>query len=169
MILAVVIMLGLFALLALFIVGTIIYENTSTKRFIAELKKEQEERKRKLDSAIERLTNALKSICNQLGIPLTYHDDLDTAAGRIVYHSNGFGRLILDGARIEILNKYEQEPYVLAHELGHYMALKQNADGSEESADKQALILCKSILTEEEQKIMEIGLQCHFEHYMKGE
>ena len=69
---------------------------------------------------------------------------------------------MLDNAKIQLLAKYENEPYVLAHELGHYLAIKQREDDTEEGADKEALILCKSILTQEEQELMEIGLRCHF-------
>jgi hypothetical protein len=123
--------------------------------------------RKKEDVAQNRLTNVLKNLCNNLNIPLTYHDDLGDSAGQILYHSNKSGRLILDDARIQILKKHENEPYVLAHELGHYMAIKQQQDRSEESADREALLLCKSILTQEEQSLMEIGLHCHFEYNAK--
>lgn len=116
----------------------------------------------KEEAAIKRLVFSLKSMCDQLNIPLTYHDDLGTAAGKIVYHSNGAGQFLLDDAAIMILNACKNEPWVLAHELGHYMALKHN-DRTEKSADAQALILCKSILTQKEQKLLDISLRCYFE------
>lgn len=120
--------------------------------------------KEKRDVIKHRLTLALKRLCAQLNIPLSYHDDLGVSAGRILYYENGLGRLVLDNTRIEVLTKYEDEPWVLAHEIGHYMALKQRGDSTERAADNEALVLCKSILTQEEQKLMEISLRCFFEH-----
>jgi Zn-dependent peptidase ImmA (M78 family) len=87
---------------------------------------------------------------------------LDIAAGKIVYKSID-GRLIVDEAKIQILNKYKDEPYVLAHELGHYMAIKQRGDDTEEGADAEALNICKAILTPEEQNYMANELLIFFE------
>ena len=108
-----------------------------------------------------RLTESLKTLCTQLGIELSYHEELGTAAGRILYHSMN-GRLFVDDAKIEILKKYENEPYVLAHELGHYMAIKQRQDNSERGADDEADKLCRLILNKREQELLSIGLKCHF-------
>lgn len=109
-----------------------------------------------------RLTQSLRSICELLNIPLTYHEQLGDAAGKIVYHHNSLDRLILDHAYIEIINECKERPYVLAHEIGHYMAIKQRNDVTEEGADKEALVLCKSILTQEEQDILDISLNVYF-------
>lgn len=108
-----------------------------------------------------RLTESLKTLCTQLGIELSYHEELGTAAGRILYHSRN-GRLFVDDAKIEILEKYKNEPYVLAHELGHYMAIKQMQDDSERGADREADKLCRLILNKMEQDLLSIGLACHF-------
>ena len=122
-----------------------------------EIKQEHKER-----NAIEnRLTESLKTLCAQLGIGLSYHKELGTAAGRILYHSRN-GRLFVDDARIEILEKYENDPYVLAHELGHYMAIKQRQDNSEEGADSEAEKLCRLILNQQEQELLKIALHCYF-------
>ena len=75
---------------------------------------EQEHKERIV--AESRLTESLKALCTQLGIGLSYHEKLGTAAGRILYHSMN-GRLFVDDAKIEILEKYKDEPYVLAHDL----------------------------------------------------
>lgn len=120
---------------------------------------EQEHKER---IAVEhRLTESLKTLCTQLGIDLSYHKELGTAAGRILYHSMN-GRLFVDDAKIEILEKYRNEPYTLAHELGHYMAIKQRQDNSERGADNEAEKLCRLILNEYEQKLISIGLKCYF-------
>lgn len=116
----------------------------------------------KLKKATEaRLNSALKSLCFQLKIPLSYHNELGEAAGRILYHSQQ-GRLLLDKASIEIMKQKEDRPYVLAHELGHYMAIRQREDTSEQGADMEAYTLCCSILTKEEQDLLAIALKCHF-------
>lgn len=109
----------------------------------------------------QRLTESLKSLCNQLGIELTYHKELGTAAGKILYHEQN-GRLLVDEARIQILEKYQDEPWTLAHELGHYMSIKSQQDSSEEFADKEADKLCRSILTKKEQELLSIPLRCYF-------
>ena len=120
---------------------------------------EQEHKERIV--AESRLTESLKTLCTQLGICLSYHEKLGTAAGRILYHSMN-GRLFVDDAKIEILEKYKDEPYVLAHELGHYMAIKQRQDNSERGADDEADKLCRLILNKKEQELLSIGLKCHF-------
>lgn len=120
---------------------------------------EQEHKER--DAIENRLTESLKTLCAQLGIDLSYHKELGDAAGRILYYKKA-GRLFVDDARIEILEKYKDEPYTLAHELGHYMAIKQRQDNSERGADNEADKLCRSILNEREQKLLSISLRCYF-------
>ena len=124
---------------------------------------EQEHKER--DAVEKPLTTSLKTLCAQLGIDLSYHKELGDAAGRILYHSMN-GRLFVDDARIEILEKYKDEPYTLAHELGHYMAIKQRQDSSEEGADTEADKLCRLILNDNEQKLLAISLRCYF-HQME--
>lgn len=123
--------------------------------------KEMEQKRKERNIVENRLTESLKTLCSQLGIGLSYHAELGTAAGRILYHSMN-GRLFVDDARIEILEKYRNEPYTLAHELGHYMAIKQRQDNSEEGADAEADKLCRLILNEREQELLSISLRCYF-------
>lgn len=123
--------------------------------------KEIEQEHKERDAVENRLTESLKTLCVQLGIGLSYHKELGTAAGRILYHSKN-GRLFVDDARIEILEKYENEPYVLAHELGHYMAIKQRQDNSESGASHEAEKLCRLILNKKEQELLSISLRCYF-------
>lgn len=108
-----------------------------------------------------KLNDKLLQLCEMLNIPVSYENDLGDVAGKILYHSMG-GRLLLDNCKIEILNKYKNEPYVLAHEIGHYISIKSKQDKSEEMADKMANELCCMLLSEQEQKDLEISLQCHF-------
>jgi hypothetical protein len=118
----------------------------------------------KIEKRIEkRLLNVLVGICNKLNIPLSYHETLDIAAGRILYYSR-CGRLFVDKAEIQIANKFKNCPSVLAHELGHYYAIQKHEDNSEKAADFEALELCKSILTKHEQKVMKIWLKSFFVH-----
>lgn len=126
-----------------------------------QVNKEIEQEHKERNIAEKRLTESLKTLCAQLGIGLSYHEELGTAAGRILYHSMN-GRLFVDDARIEILEKYKNEPYTLAHELGHYMAIKQRQDNSERGADDEADKLCRLILNEREQKLLSISLRCYF-------
>lgn len=64
-------------------------------------------------------------------------------------------------ASIEITKCNENSPYVLAHELGHYMAIKQRDDDTEQGADIEAYTLCCSILTDDEKILLAIPLRCH--------
>jgi len=146
--------LVIIALIILLIIMCFISDHIIDKQF----KKEQVER----DIVENRLTESLKILCVQLGIDLSYHKELDDAAGRILYYSKN-GRLFVDEAKIEILEKYEHEPYVLAHELGHYMAIKQRQDNSERGADNEANKLCRLILNKKEQEILSISLRCYFQ------
>lgn len=151
-------------LLILFTLSYLIYDKLIDEpRLKRNLKQRQEnfdaeDNARKL--AENRLTLSLKSLCEQLNIPLTYHDELGASAGQILYHLNELEQLFLNNSKIMILNKYKDEPWVLAHELGHYMSFK-HGDRTEESADAQGLILCKSILTQDEQNLLETELRCH--------
>jgi hypothetical protein len=103
-----------------------------------------------------RLTKSLKILCNQLNISLSYHDYIT---------ENALGWIKLRENKIEILKQYKHEPLVLAHELGHYMANIQRNDISELGADREALKLCQSILTLEEQKKLGNYLTEHFTRY----
>lgn len=127
--------------------------------FFSVYKFEQERVKRAVVE--KRLTESLKGICEQMGIELSYHENLGTAAGRILYYEKN-GWLFVDSAKIEILEKFKDEPYTLAHELGHYMAIKQRQDDSERGADNEADKLCRSVLNKEEQKLLSICLSCYF-------
>ncbi len=127
-----------------------------------EMKKEDKERAK----AETRLTESLKTLCAQLGIELSYHKELGEEAGRILYHSRA-GRLLLDDAKIEILEKYKDEPWVLAHELGHYMAIKQRQDDSEIGADTEGYKLCCLILNQHEQELLSSGLFAYFERHIE--
>lgn len=52
-----------------------------------QVNKEMEQEHKERNIAEKRLTESLKTLCVQLGIGLSYHEELGTAAGRILYHS----------------------------------------------------------------------------------
>lgn len=79
--------LVIIALIILLIIMCFISDHIIDKQF----KKEQVER----DIVENRLTESLKILCVQLGIDLSYHKELDDAAGRILYYSKN-GRLFVD-------------------------------------------------------------------------
>jgi hypothetical protein len=159
----------------LLILGTVIWLIVMCKMSDIQLAKDLKEidekyKKKKEDrnKTLIRLTESLTALCKLLNIDLSYHDQLGKAAGRILYKSFN-GRLIVDNAKIEILNQYKNEPYILAHELGHYMAIKQREDDTEEGADIEALNICKTILTQEEQEYISDELRIHFGSNLKSE
>ena len=110
----------------------------------------------------QRLLKSLLSLSESLNIPVYYENDLGDAGGMFVYHHIN-GKLNFDKKHIKILNKWKDDPYILAHELGHYFDLMKNGDSTENRADEEAYKLCCIILQEREQKYLKIGLGCHFD------
>lgn len=140
------------------VAGFCIICSLADQKFEEELAQEEKERK----ETENRLTTSLKILCAQLGIDVSFPEKLGEAAGQILYKKDWTGRLLLDDAKIQILKKYENEPWTLAHELGHYMAIKSNQDSSEEAADREADKLCRLILNKHEQELLKIALKCYF-------
>lgn len=109
----------------------------------------------------QRLNLSINSLCSQLKIPIVYCDKMQDAVGRLIYYTDQ-EKPLLENSFIEIIKSVSNKPYVLAHEVGHYMAIKQREDFSEEGADKEAYKLCCSILTDEEKIILEVPLSIYF-------
>lgn len=151
------VILTLFAMFVSFLIAVVVSIPIINWKVNKEMREQGEERA----EAEARLTESLKALCSLLGIEVSYHKALGDAAGRILYHSKS-GRLLLDGAKIEILERLENEPWVLAHELGHYMAIKQREDDSEIGADKEGCKLCCLILNQHEQELLSIPLSVYF-------
>ena len=108
------------------------------------------------------LNKKLINLCSLFSIPLEYKNGLGECAGRILYHQDRSGRILLDDCKIEVLKKYQNEPWVLAHEIGHYIAMNKLQDDTEEIADQMANELCCTLLSENEIKDLEIGLKVYF-------
>lgn len=140
----------------------VIYIEISGTKLKKEIDEEYIRHNENKQKTIDRLTKSLVFLCKLLNIDLSYHEYLGSAAGRILYTKSN-GRFMVETSKIEILNKYESTPFVLAHELGHYMAIKQRQDNSEKGADVEALKLCKTILTPDEQKYITNELHIYFE------
>jgi len=113
------------------------------------------------------LNQKLINLCSLFSIPLQYKNGLGEAAGHILYHKDRSGRILLDNCKIEVLEKYQNEPWVLAHEIGHYIALNKLKDDTEEMADQMANELCCILLSENEIKDLEIGLKVYFKQEVR--
>lgn len=115
----------------------------------------------------KRLIDSLLALCNSLGIPVSYHNFLsDGNSAQLWYHRiTDTDEFDLSEVEIRIQTKYENTSKHLAHELGHYMAIKKNHDISESSADKEGYELCKLILTVDEFEDMELILRFYFREY----
>jgi len=113
------------------------------------------------------LNKKLINLCSLFSIPLEYKNGLGTAAGHILYHQDRNGRILLDNCKIEVLEKYKNEPWVLAHEIGHYIAMNKLQDDTEEMADQMANELCCTLLSENEIKDLEIGLKVYFKQEVR--
>ena len=62
--------------------------------------------------------------------------------GAYVYHSKGL--------EIWLEKRHEKDPVVLAHELGHHVAMRYHFDFSEEGADREADKILRQVLTRKE-------------------
>jgi len=130
----------------------------TSKQIEKEIQLKQEQRTKTEINLNQKLIN----LCSLFSIPLEYKNDLGTAAGHILYHQDRKGRIFLDNCKIEVLEKHQNKPWVLAHEIGHYIALNKLKDDTEEMADQMANELCCMLLSENEQKDLEIGLKVYF-------
>jgi hypothetical protein len=97
------------------------------------------------------LTNKLKNYAKENNILIEYKN-----------YFNGWGILgrnlllyDLDDkkymtVKIQVLRFCKNNPYVLAHEIGHWVSIKSKGDISEKSADKKANEICRKLLTKKE-------------------
>ena len=143
----------------------------TSKQIEKEIQLKQEQRTKTEINLNQKLIN----LCSLFSIPLEYKNDLGTAAGHdlgtaaghILYHQDRKGRIFLDNCKIEVLEKYQNEPWVLAHEIGHYIAMNKLQDDTEEMADQMANELCCTLLSENEIKDLEIGLKVYFKQEVR--
>ena len=108
-----------------------------------------------------RLLNLLLSVAKSLDITVTYHNKLDDLAGALCYRVDQNG-IIDKNITLKIRNDWKNYPILLAHELGHYLAIKKYNDDTEQRADRQALILCKALLTNKEEQVLKTLLETNF-------
>jgi len=134
-----------------------------SKQIEKEIQLKQEQR---INTEIN-LNKKLINLCSLFSIPLEYKNCLGKCAGRILYHQDRNGRILLDNCKIEVLEKYQNEPWVLAHEIGHYIAMNKLQDDTEEMADQMANELCCTLLSENEIKDLEIGLKVYFKQEVR--
>ena len=108
------------------------------------------------------LTNALKNFAAGNDIPITYHEKIGNSAGRLVYSYYTSSPQKLLEPKIQLLNQYKNEPYVLAHEIGHYLAITNSGDKTEEGADQRGRRFCESLLNKFDVWFMKDGFDIYF-------
>ena len=121
------------------------------------LKQKNDERKREVIK--DKLLNLLLYVAKIMSIDIYYSPDLKNCAGSIYYDENDN---INDDIVIQIDNKYKDCPYVVAHEIGHYLSYRHDKNRSENSANKYASELCQSLLSYEEKDILKIFFDISF-------
>lgn len=134
-------------------VGKDMYEFLKMEEFI---KNQKFELRNNVEKTLnDRLLSELQEMCDANRIPVSYHDDLDKAAGRILFMTRKIDNsLIPDSSRIEILHKYKNDFTVMAHELGHFISVSKYKDSSEERANHEGHILCRQFLSQKEYEFM---------------
>lgn len=134
------------------------YEAHKILRFV----KEEIDNIEFVEDITDKLIKGLEDYAKDVKIPVYYIDKFndceeDTIAGKITWHKRGM-RAIWENSKIEVLNSYKEKPAILAHELGHFRGIENNLDRSEFRADKEAMILCKKILSKSEYNTIEPDL-----------
>jgi hypothetical protein len=110
-------------------------------------------RLRNYDRIIKKMHAAMWGVAKQEYIPIFIKkEDEMYAKGQLcagLYHSPMFdGHYTNYGFRyIYILEKFKDDPWVLAHELGHHFAIKNEDDYSEVGADRKGKGLVKDALS----------------------
>lgn len=109
------------------------------------------------------LHKKLKDFATTHNIPVYIKEELDDCAGQFISWRNKYTGRYLDNEpkEIRILNTYEKCPWVLGHELGHYLAIKRFEDRSEERADAEGRHLVLGFLDEEEKEYLEFSMGFH--------
>jgi hypothetical protein len=105
------------------------------------------------------LANKLKNYAKENNILIEYKNYIDgLILGRVLYLYDLDEKIIYSIKKIQILKLYKNNPYILAHEIGHWISIKQRKDVSEESADIEANKLCCNLLTIEEQSYLKFPI-----------
>jgi Zn-dependent peptidase ImmA (M78 family) len=100
------------------------------------------------------LLNFLLNFCLNKKIPIEYKKKISKeVGGRLnIYYDTTYNVSSIN--KIEIIEKFKNYPYILAHELGHYISITNKRNWSEESADAEANTLCCQFLSKDEQKLL---------------
>jgi hypothetical protein len=107
----------------------------------------------------QNLLNFLLNFCLNKRIPIEYKKKISKdVAGRLnIYYDITYNVSLVN--KIEIIEEFKTCPYVLAHELGHYISIINNGNWSEESADTEANTLCCQFLSKDEQKLLRFPIE----------
>jgi len=85
-------------------------------------------------------------------------------AGVMISYTIGGYYISSPNEHIVLSLQYQNNPFVLAHEIGHYLQLRQELKTDEIGADQYADKLCREVLTGNEQEILKISLECYFKN-----
>lgn len=159
--------IGVIAFLTVSLIGFLI---TGLVFLIIEtVDKMQDKKKNKIRNEI---LDLLEKYCLIRSIPISYEDEeyfasnAPDACGRIIYF-----RYIKDGIttyfdEFEIHIRFARDTrftYVtLAHEIGHYISVKEFRDGSEEGADCEASKLVRSLVDQKTQRLFSSEFRIFF-------
>lgn len=119
------------------------------------------------------IIDLLEKYCSTRSIPISYADEgyftlnAPEACGRIIYihHYTNDGMIdYFDTFEIYIRSaRDEHYTYTtLAHEIGHYISVKEFRDGSEEGADYEASKLVRSLVDQKTQKLFKSEFRIFF-------
>jgi hypothetical protein len=108
----------------------------------------------------------LKEYAKSFNIPIYNSNEKsvsENSAGIIQYERLFYNnKFVPSSSEIVILNEFINEPWVLAHEIGHYIELLKTNQTTEDGADFYAGRICRSLLTAKEEDILEIPLRIRY-------
>ena len=106
-----------------------------------------------INPIIKKWLEAIKERIADAGLPIHYHEDLGTAAGKYVY-THDKDKNFICGNQIQILEKHKTELrtqlFLLLHEYGHHYFLSKFNDDTEASADRYVRIFAQEMPIEEQ-------------------
>ena len=114
-----------------------------------------------------KLFNLLMDYCKLINLKVYTESEKDispTAAGQIFYYTIGGIYKPSPNEYIVLSKQYYNSPWVLAHEIGHYIQLNKELNSDEDGADYYADQICRQLLNKEEQYILRFGLKCYYQN-----
>jgi hypothetical protein len=151
-----------FSLVLFYAISMVIIAIRQYRKDIKEVDQRDKDREKLKDVLFLRL----KDYAKLFDIPIynwRQHKIDPDAAGEIFYSRyKDTEKFIPSSARIVLSDNCYRNPWVLAHELGHYVELLKTGKTTENGADAYGGKICRNLLTAKEEELLSISLGVYF-------